>query len=125
VKTVSVADLSHGGASRAVRDAQQEPVLVSKDNHPAAWLVSASELARVAKARRTNADVYQRALELLAIDLYQKEVLTLGRASKLAGMSLGDFIDLCGRLNVPVLWESPEGLAAEVEQFAAALETKH
>jgi predicted HTH domain antitoxin len=124
MKTVSVAELSHGGASRAVRDAQHEPVLVSKDNHPAAWILSASELARLVKARGAEFDVYQRALELLAIDLYQREVLTLGRAAKLAGMSLGDFIDLCDKLGISVLWDSPEGLAADVATFADALETR-
>ena len=41
-KTVSVGELGHGGASRAIRAAQREPVLVSKENRPAAWIVSAA-----------------------------------------------------------------------------------
>jgi len=122
VKTVSVAELGHGGASRAVREAQHEPVLVSKENRPAAWIISAQEVANVAAARGAEPDLYQRALELIAIDLYQREVLTLGQAAKLAGMALGDFIDLCGTLHVPVLWEPKEGIRAEVDAFAAMLE---
>jgi hypothetical protein len=60
-KTVSVADLGHGGASRAIRAAQQEPVLVSKENRPAAWIVSVERLAQVAAARGAeSAEVYQR-----------------------------------------------------------------
>jgi hypothetical protein len=114
-KTISVADLGHGGASRAIREAQQEPVLVSKENRPAAWIVSAERLAQVAAARSAEPDVYQRALELIAVDLYRTETLTLGQAAKLAGMALGDFIDLCGRLDVPVLWESQRSIGAEVD----------
>ena len=121
-KTISVADLGHGGASRAIREAQQEPVLVSKENRPAAWIVSAERLAQVAAARSAEPDVYQRALELIAVDLYRQETLTLGQAARLAGMTLGDFIDLCGRLDVPVLWESRKSIGAEVEALEAMLQ---
>jgi hypothetical protein len=122
VKTVSVAELGHGGASRAVREAQHEPILVSKENRPAAWIVSAQGMAAVAAARGVEPDVYQRALELIAVDLYQRETLTLGQAAKLAGMALGGFIDLCGKLHVPVLWEPKAGIGAEVDASMAVLE---
>jgi hypothetical protein len=122
VKTVSVAQLGHGGASRAVREAQDGPVLVSKENRPAAWLVSARDVVAVAEARGVEPDVYQRALDLLAVDLYAREVLTLGQASRLAGISLGDFIDLCSKLRVPILWEPKGGLAADVDAFDALLD---
>ena len=49
----------------------------------------------------------------------------LGQAAKLAGIGLGDFIDLCARLRVPVLWEPKTGaerIGAEVEALAAALD---
>jgi hypothetical protein len=120
-KTVSVAALGHGGASRAIRDAQREPVLVSKENRPAAWIVSADALAGAAAARGVAPEVYQHALELLAVDLYRQETLTLGQAAKLVGLPLSDFIDLCSRLRVPVLWEPPGGLGAEVDALAATL----
>jgi hypothetical protein len=122
VKTVSIARLGHGGASRAVREAQDEPILVSKENRPAAWIVSAEELARLAGGRVDGSDIYERALELLAVDLYRRNVLTLGNAATLAGLPLGDFIDLCGRLRVPVLWEPPEGIEAEVAAFGSLLD---
>ncbi len=119
VKTVSVADLGHGGASRAVREAQHEPVLISKENRPAAWIVNAEDVAKIAAVRGGAPDVYQRALEMIALDLYQREVLTLGQATKLAGMALGDFVDLCGSLRVPVLSEPNEGIGAEVDAMEA------
>ena len=82
--------------------------------------MSAEKLAQVAAARSGELDVYQRTLELLAVELYRSETLTLGQAAKLAGLSLGDFIDLCGRLRVPILWESERDLAVEVESLAGA-----
>lgn len=118
-KTVSVAQLGHGGASRAIRDALEEPVLVSKENRPAAWLVSAEQLARVAAALGGQGDVYRHTLALVASELYRQGTLTLGQAAKVAGLALGDFIDLCGRLRIPVLWEPEGGLAADVDALAA------
>ncbi len=114
-KTISVAQLGHGGASRAIRDAEHEPVLVSKENRPAAWLVSAADLARVAASRGVALDVYERALDLVAVELYRQAVLTLGQAARLAGLPLGDFIDLCGQLRVPVLWDGPLGPGADAD----------
>lgn len=123
-RTISVAQLGHGGASRAIREAQHEPVLVSKQNRPAAWIVSAEKLAQLAASRGANPDVYRQALELLAIDLYRREVLTLAQAAELASLPLGDFIDLCGRLRVPVLWEPEGGIEPEVVAFSALLEER-
>ena len=121
-KTVSVAELGHGGASRAIRAAQQEPVLVSKENRPAAWILSAERLAQVAAAHGPEpAELYQRALELVAIELYRTEALTLSQAAKLAGLPMADFIDLCGRLQVPILWEPDGGIAAEVDALDTTL----
>ena len=65
----------------------------------------------------------QTSVELIAVDLYHREVMTLGQAAKLVGMALGDFIDidLCGELRVPILWEPAEGIGQEVDAFAAAM----
>jgi predicted HTH domain antitoxin len=117
-KTFSVAELGHGAASRAIREAQQEPVLVSKENRPAAWILSTEKLAQVAAAGgREATDTYQRALELIAVELYREATLTLGQGAKLAGMPLSDFIDLCGNLGVPILWEPDGGIGTEVERL--------
>jgi predicted HTH domain antitoxin len=123
-KTVSVAELGHGRASSTVWAAEDEPILVSRENRPAAWLVSAEKLARVAAAHGPEAArIYEQALALLAVDLYRQEVLTLGQGARLAGVQLSDFIDLCARLDVPILWEAGNGLEADVEA-AGALATK-
>ena len=119
-KTISVAGLGHGGASKAVRDAQQGPVLISKDNRPAAWIISAERLAKVAAAQgKEGLDAYTQALLLVAAELYREGTLTLGQGAKLAGLPLSDFIDLCARLQIPIVWEPDRGLEAEVAAAAA------
>jgi predicted HTH domain antitoxin len=120
-KTVSVAQLGHGAASRAIRDAQNEPVLVSKENRPAAWIVSADRLAHVARSRNSGEDIYDRALAVIAAELYRDTVLTLGQAAKLAGLALGDFIDLCSDLDVAILSGSSDELLADVEAIETAI----
>ena len=120
-KTVSVAELAHGGASRAIREAQREPVLVSRRDRPSAWIISADRLAEVAAARGADtSELYRRALDLIAVESYRDGTLTLGQAARLVGVPLSDFIDLCGRLHVPVLWESDTGLEAEESAASAA-----
>jgi hypothetical protein len=52
---------------------------------------------------------------------HQDEVLTLGQAARLAGLPLGDFIDLCGKLHVPMLWAPKGGIAAEVDALDSLL----
>ncbi|MGI8971781.1 MAG: UPF0175 family protein [Dehalococcoidia bacterium] len=115
-------ELGNGGAARAIREAQAGPVLVSQESRPAAWIVSFDALAQVAATDSAEPGIYQQTLALLAVDLYQREVLTLGQAALLVGMALSDFIDLCGRLRVPVLWEPKGGIGTEVDALAATLE---
>jgi hypothetical protein len=105
-----------------MRDAAHEPVLVSKENKPAAWIVSAERLAEVAAAQgEESAGAYQQALKLVAVDLYRDAALTLGQGARLAGLSMSDSIDLCARLQVPILWEPPGGLEADVEALMNTL----
>lgn len=120
MKTVSVRDLSHKGVSRIVATAEREPVLVSKNNEPAVWMLSAVELSRVASLDGGD-DVYQSAMTLVAVDLFRRDVLSLGKAARLAGMDLADFIELCGAMHVPVLREPPEGFESELVRFEAEM----
>ncbi|HET8523147.1 MAG TPA: UPF0175 family protein [Thermomicrobiales bacterium] len=117
-KTVSVAQLNHGGASRAIRDAEHEPVLVTKENQPAAWIISSDRLAEAAAANGQNPDAYHTALEAIALKLYDDETLTLSQAAKLAGLSLHDFIDLCGLARIPILRGTAAEILADVEALS-------
>ncbi len=117
MKTVTVRELSHEGVSKAIRAAQTEPVLVSKNNEPAVWMVSADALARIATQQTGDQEIYRSTLQAVAVDLFNHDVLSMGRAAQLAGLPLGDFIDLCDRLHVPVLRESETSVAEEVDAF--------
>jgi PHD/YefM family antitoxin component YafN of YafNO toxin-antitoxin module len=126
MKTVTVRELSREGVSKAIRAAQVEPVLVSKNNEPAVWMVSADALAHIAMQHTGDQEIYRSTLQAVAVDLFDHDVLSMGRAAQLAGLPLGDFIDLCDRLHVPVLRESETGVAEEVDAFEtwlAAVET--
>lgn len=124
VKTISIEELGRGGASRAVRDAREAPVLISKADRPVAWLISAEKLAEAAAGHGpAAAAAYQRALELFAVELFDTETISLERGAKLAGLSLDEFIDLCGKVGVSILREPVGGLQAEVEA-ARAMATK-
>ncbi|MGI8968771.1 MAG: UPF0175 family protein [Chloroflexota bacterium] len=124
MKTVSVRELSHKGASKVVTLAETEPVVISKNNEPAVWMVSATELARVAARLEGDESVYQQTMALVAVDLFNRGSLSMGRAARFAGMQLGDFIDLCGQLRVPILRQPPEGFEAELAAFDAEFESK-
>lgn len=45
----------------------------------------------------------------MAIDLYRRGTISIGRAAQLAGIPLAEFIVLCGTLQIPVLHEPPGG----------------
>jgi hypothetical protein len=119
VKTVSVGELSHNGVSKVVSAAESEPVLISKNNEPAVWMISARQLARVAGGHEGGEGLYANALRFLAVDLFDRGALSMGQAARLAGLSLGDFIDLCARLEVPTLREPSEGVESELDRFDA------
>jgi len=54
-------------------------VLVSEENRPAAWIVGTERLAQVVAARgAASHEVYERTLDVIAVEQYEHEVLTLG-----------------------------------------------
>lgn len=123
MKAVSVRELSQGGASKAVRAAESEPVLVSRHNEPAVIIVSLKDVARVAGQLSGDPDLYAAVLRLMAVDLFDHGVLSMGRAAQFASLTMGDFIDLCDQLQVSILREPDEGLKEEVDAFSAWLQT--
>lgn len=84
MKTVTVRELSHEGASKVIRAAQSEPVLVSKNNQPAVWMISADAVARVAEQQPDDQGMYRSTLQVVAVDLFDHGVLSMGRAARLA-----------------------------------------
>ena len=53
----------------------------------------------------------------LAVKLFDDEVLSLGRAAKLASMCHEEFMDLLGTMGIPVVRYSESELNEEVEEF--------
>lgn len=53
----------------------------------------------------------------LAIKLFDDEIISLGKAAKLAGMSQSEFIDQLGALKIPVVRYGPDELDQEVLAF--------
>jgi predicted HTH domain antitoxin len=57
----------------------------------------------------------QKSRHLLAVYCYQRRLLSLGKAARLAELNRWDFIDLLAEQNVPVINYSDDELAAEFE----------
>lgn len=123
MKTVSVKELNSGGISRSVKNAETEPLLVSRNNEPAVIMVGASEIAKVAGRLSDDPTLYHDVLALMAVDLFDRGILSIGKASSLLGIPLSEFIELCNRLAVPILRESEEGIEADVDAFTSWLES--
>lgn len=122
MKTVPVRELSQNGASKVIAAAESEPVLVTKNNEPSVWMVSARDIALASGQRTGDDSVYPAALAVVAVDLYRRGLLSVGRAARLAGIPLAEFILLSGKVHVPVLREPPGGLEAELAGLEAALQ---
>jgi predicted HTH domain antitoxin len=54
---------------------------------------------------------------VVAVHLYEKGVVSLGRAAKIAGLPSSKFIDRLAELKIPVARYSPEELAREIAEF--------
>ena len=53
----------------------------------------------------------------VAVRLYENEVISLGKAAGIAGLSLSEFIDRLGALNIPVIRYPAEDLKREIAEF--------
>jgi predicted HTH domain antitoxin len=57
---------------------------------------------------------------MAALKMFELGKLSSGKAAELAGVSRVEFLDLCGRYQVPVFNYSPEELESELRQDLAA-----
>lgn len=116
MKTLSTREVNEN-VSRALQEAQHQPLLVRRADRPSVWMVSADDVARVAGEIATGRDLYHHVLELVAVNLFDQGVITMGQAARLLGTSLDHFIDLCDRLEVPVLRETGRSVGDQVNSF--------
>ncbi|HLJ68488.1 MAG TPA: UPF0175 family protein [Chloroflexota bacterium] len=93
-------------------------MLIRRNDKPVAWIVSAEQLRRAAQHASPDDPTFaDRVLEIVAVNMFDQELLSLGQAARLSGMAIGDFIDLASRLGVAILRETAGGIATEVDKF--------
>ena len=108
MKSVNIRQLKNN-PSAALRMARKHPVMVMNRDQPEAMLIHLNDEKLLAEPGVRVA---------LATALYKDESLSLGRAAKLSGMVLGEFMQHVSRLGIPVV----RGTAETVRQDAKTLE---
>jgi predicted HTH domain antitoxin len=103
-KVVRVRDLKDN-PTQALRAARDRPVLVLNRDVPEAVILSMRDLGPETGSVRLS----------LARALYAADVLSLGRASRLAGVPLQEFIEHLGAAGIPVLRLTPAELRRDIE----------
>ncbi|MGH8681137.1 MAG: UPF0175 family protein [Burkholderiales bacterium] len=104
--SISVEELARSPA-RLIEEAESgEVAIVTKDGRPLFLAVPYDE--RLAK---------EEVHVVVAVHLYEKGIVSLGRAAKVAGLPLTDFIDRLGTLKIPVARYSSDELLREIAEF--------
>ena len=108
MKAVNVRQLKNN-PSAALRLARKGPVIVLNRDEPEALLVHLDNEKLLSKTGVRLA---------LAVALYKSEGVSLGRAAKVAGVALADFMQHLSRLGIPAV----RGTRAAVREDARTLE---
>jgi prevent-host-death family protein len=104
--SISVEELARSPA-RLIEEAESgEVAIVTKDGRPLFLAVPYDE--RLAK---------EEVHVVVAVHLYEKGVVSVGRAGKIAGLSLSEFIDRLGALRIPVARYPSDELSREIAEF--------
>ena len=109
MKAVNVRQLKNN-PSEALRLAREEPVIVLNRDEPEALLVHLDDETLLSEPGVRLA---------LATALYKSESVSLGRAAKVAGVALADFMQHVSRLGIPAV----RGARAGVREDARTLES--
>ena len=109
MEVVNIRGLKHNPAE-ALRKARHEPVVVMNRDKPDALLVHLDDDKLLAMPGVKMA---------LAIALFKDGHLSLGRAAKVADITLSEFMQQVSRLGIPVI----RGSAEETRQDLETLET--
>lgn len=99
--------------SLALRQAQDSPVLILKGNEPDAVLVHLD---------KTMDETVAHIRPALAASLYRDGLISLGKASKISGLSMSDFIQHLADLNIEVVRydETVEQEAKDLSQWLSS-----
>jgi predicted HTH domain antitoxin len=80
--------------SEALRQAEQEPVLILKGNEPNAMILN---------IKTSLGDISEQLKPALAASLFKDRVLSLGAAAKISGLSLSEFIEHLIHLDIDLV----------------------
>ncbi len=103
---ISIEDLIKSPALLIAEADSGRVAIVTKDGRPLFLAVPYDE--RLAKEEVHVA---------VAVRLYESEVISLGKAAGIAGLSLSEFIDRLGAVNIPVIRYPAEDLKREIAEF--------
>lgn len=109
MKAVNVRQLKNN-PSDALRMARKAPVLVMIRDQPEALLVHLAHDGLLGEPGVRLA---------IATDLFRSASVSLGRAAKIAGMVLAEFIQEMGRQRIPVLRGDARSLREELKNIRA------
>ena len=104
---ISIEELIKSPAGLIAEAESGQVAIVTKDGRPLFLAVPYDE--RLAKE-----DVHV----AVAVRLYENEVISLGKAAGIAGLSLSELIDGLGALNIPVIRYPAEDLKREIAEFS-------
>lgn len=107
MRTFGIRDLKDN-PTRAVRAARDGPVLITNRDDPEALLLSLRNLGE------HDADVRL----TLAAALYEGAGMSLGRAARLAGRTIEEFIEHLGSRGIPVFRAEPAELDRDLRTLA-------
>ena len=111
MKSVNVRQLKNN-PSDALRMARKAPVVVMNRDQPEAVLVHLSDDSLLGEPGVRLA---------IAADLYKCGSISLGRAAKVAGMALAEFMQEMGRAGVPIVRGNARTLREDVSNLEAWL----
>jgi predicted HTH domain antitoxin len=103
MRSVGIRDLKDN-PSRAMRAAREQPILITNRDDPEALLLSLRGLAEHEPDVRLT----------LATALFDQADMSLGRAARLAGVSVEAFIAHLGSRGIPILRQSRDDLAEDL-----------
>jgi predicted HTH domain antitoxin len=106
MRTISVEELTRHRARLIEEIESGEVAVVTKDGRPLFLAVPYDE--RLAKE-----DVHV----VVAVHHYDKELVSVGRAARIARLPLSEFIDRLATLKIPVVRYSSDELSREIAEF--------
>ena len=103
--------------SRTLRLAKEGPVLILKENESDAMSMHLA---------KSLMDIESGMRPALAVSLYRNGCVSLGRAAKISGLSLGEFIDHLGSLGMDVVGadETTDGENRDLSAWRSSSSTR-